>query len=85
MVEILLYIQIGLCLLPLYRIIRGPTIGDRIVGINMIGILVTGICIILIFFTDQPFLMDVVIGWIIFNFISTLTIAKYFENKKFNE
>ena len=42
--DILLYIQIALCAACLYRIIRGPTIPDRMVGIDIFGILVVGIC-----------------------------------------
>jgi multisubunit Na+/H+ antiporter MnhF subunit len=38
--NILLYIQIALCAACLYRIIRGPTIPDRMVGIDIFGILV---------------------------------------------
>ncbi len=85
MIEILLYIQIGLCVFCLYRIIRGPTVADRMVGIDIFGILVVGICAILAILTDRMFLIDIGIAWIILSFIGTLTLAKYLSGKKLNE
>ena len=38
--NILLYVQIGLSVVCMYRIIRGPTIPDRMVGADIFGILV---------------------------------------------
>jgi multicomponent Na+:H+ antiporter subunit F len=38
--SIMLYLQIALAAPCLYRIIRGPTIPDRMVGIDIFGILV---------------------------------------------
>ncbi len=85
MLEILLYIQTGLCVFCLYRIIRGPTIADRMVGLDIFGILVVGICAILAILTGRPFILDIGIAWIILSFIGTITLAKYLENKKLNE
>ena len=85
MLEILLYIQIGLCVFCLFRIVRGPTVADRMVGIDIFGILVVGICAILAILTDRMFLIDIGIAWIILSFIGTLTLAKYLSGKKLNE
>ncbi|MCF8231735.1 MAG: hypothetical protein K9J27_06040 [Bacteroidales bacterium] len=85
MLEVLLYIQIGLCAFCLYRIIRGPTVADRMVGIDIFGILVVGICAILAITTDRMFLLDIGIAWVILSFIGTLTLAKYLSCKKLNE
>ncbi|MFW5878092.1 MAG: monovalent cation/H+ antiporter complex subunit F [bacterium] len=85
MLEILLYIQIGLCAFCLYRIIMGPTVADRMVGIDILGILVVGICAILAITTGRMFLVDIGIAWIILSFIGTITLAKYLGGKKLNE
>ena len=83
--SILLYIQIALAVPCLYRIIRGPTIPDRMVGIDIFGILVVGICAIISIETDKDFILDIGIAWIILSFIGTLTLAKYLSGKKPNE
>lgn len=83
--EILLYAQIGLSVICLYRIIRGPTIPDRMVGVDIFGILVVGICAIIAIQTERSFILDIGIAWIILSFIGTLTLAKYLTGKKLNE
>ncbi|MFZ2341089.1 MAG: monovalent cation/H+ antiporter complex subunit F [Bacteroidales bacterium] len=83
--EILMYIQIALSGLCLYRIIRGPTIPDRMVAIDIFGILVVGICAIISIQTGKSFILDIGIAWIILSFIGTLTLAKYLSGKRLNQ
>lgn len=84
-IEILLYVQCALCALCLYRVVRGPSIADRMVAIDILGILVVGICALLAIISEKAFLIDIGIAWIILSFIGTLTLAKYLEGKKLNE
>ncbi|MDM8002825.1 MAG: monovalent cation/H+ antiporter complex subunit F [Bacteroidota bacterium] len=83
--NILLYIQIALCAPCLYRIVRGPSIPDRMVGIDIFGILVVGICGIISILTEKDFILDIGIAWVILSFIGTLTLAKYLGGRKLNE
>jgi multicomponent Na+:H+ antiporter subunit F len=83
--NILLYVQIGLSIICLYRIVRGPSIPDRMVGVDIFGILVVGICAIIAIQTERSFILDIGIAWIILSFIGTLTLAKYLTGKKLNE
>jgi multicomponent Na+:H+ antiporter subunit F len=85
LLNILLYIQIGLCGVCMYRIIRGPTIPDRMVAVDIFGILVVGVCAIISIQTGRSFILDIGIAWIILSFIGTLTLAKYLTGKKLNE
>ncbi len=85
MLSILLYIQAALAVFCLYRVIRGPSIADRMVGLDIFGILVVGICAILAIQTQRSFILDIGIAWIILSFIGTLTLAKYLSGKKLNE
>jgi multicomponent Na+:H+ antiporter subunit F len=83
--SIMLYIQIAMCAACLWRIIRGPTIPDRMVGIDIFGILVVGICGIISVQTGKAFILDIGIAWVILSFIGTLTLAKYLSGRKLNE
>lgn len=85
LLDILLYIQIAASGICLYRIIRGPTIPDRMVGIDIFGILVVGVCAIISVQTEKSYILDIGIAWIILSFIGTLTLAKYLTGKKLNE
>lgn len=82
---VLLYIQIALSGLCMIRIIIGPSIPDRMVGIDIFGILVVGICAILSIETEKSFILDIGIAWVILSFVGTLTLAKYLSGKKLNE
>jgi multicomponent Na+:H+ antiporter subunit F len=83
--NILLYVQVAVSVICMYRIIRGPTIPDRMVGADIFGILVVGICAIISIQTEKSFILDIGIAWIILSFIGTLTLAKYLTGKKLNE
>lgn len=85
LLHIILYAQIGLCFFCLYRIARGPTIPDRMVGIDIFGILVVGICAVLTIITGKMFIIDIGIAWVILSFAGTLTLAKYLSKRKLNE
>lgn len=68
-----------------YRVVFGPTMADRMVAIDIFGILVVGICVILAVRTGRMFLIDIAIAWIILSFIGTITLAKYLTGKKLDE
>lgn len=85
LLHLLLYVQIGLALFCLIRIIKGPSIADRMVGIDIFGILVVGICGIITVISGRMFFIDIGIAWIILSFVGTLTLAKYLGNKRLNE
>jgi len=76
---------IALTSLCLLRVILGPTVADRVVAIDIMGIIVVGICVILAIRTGKSFLIDIGIAWIILSFIGTITMAKYLERRKLNE
>jgi len=76
---------IALTTLCLLRVILGPTVADRVVAIDILGIIVVGICVIMAIKTGKSFLIDIGIAWIILSFIGTLTMAKYLERRKLNE
>ncbi len=80
-----LYIIILACCLCLYRICRGPTGADRIVAIDILGILIIGLCAILTISTNRSWYIDIGIAWALQSFISTLALSKYLEGKGFDD
>ncbi len=71
--------------LCLYRIYQGPSISDRAVGVDIMGILFVGITGITALFYDQSFLMDLSITLTLFSFIGTLALAKYLEKRSLDD
>lgn len=80
-VSLVILFSVSLCL---YRVIRGPVIIDRIVGVNVIGtktiavILLTGYI-----FGRVEFFIDIAFVYALINFIGTIALSKYFERKGF--
>jgi multicomponent Na+:H+ antiporter subunit F len=84
-IDFALYVLIGTIALCLYRVIKGPTVADRVVTIEVIGVIVVGICVVLSISTGKSYLIDVGIAWIILSFIGTLTMAKYLGRRRLDE
>jgi multicomponent Na+:H+ antiporter subunit F len=83
--DILLYFLMGMSFLCFIRVLFGPTLADRMVAIDIFGILVVGICGLLVVKTGRLFLIDIAIAWIVLSFIGTITLAKYLTGKKLDE
>lgn len=61
------------------RIVFGPTIPDRVVGLDTINTLVVAAMIILGAAYNEVIYIDVAIVYALLSFIGTLYIAKYLE------
>lgn len=80
-----LYIIILSCFLVLYRIWKGPTGADRIVAVDILGIMIVGLCAVLTIVTNRSWYIDIGIAWALQSFISTLALSKYLEGRDFDE
>lgn len=72
-------------LLCLFRILRGPTAPDRAVAVDMLGILIVGLCAILSLPTGRDWYIDIALAWALQSFIGIMALAKYLEGKDFDE
>jgi multicomponent Na+:H+ antiporter subunit F len=77
-----LLLSAALCLL---RVALGPTAADRIVAIDILGILIVGFCAILNIPTGRGWYMDIAIAWALQSFIATIALAKYLEGKNLDD
>lgn len=80
-----IYIIVLACILCLYRIAKGPTGADRIVAMDILGIMIVGFCAVLTISTNRSWYIDIGIAWALQSFISTLAFSKYLEGKDFDE
>lgn len=63
----------------LFRAIKGPTIYDRILAVNVFGTLTVIFIAIFGFLTRRPEFLDIALVYALINFISTVAILKFFE------
>ena len=79
------YVLLLAALLILYRVLRGPTAADRIVAIDIFGILIVGLCAVLTLATGRSWYIDIGIAWGLQSFIGTLALAKYLEGRTLDD
>jgi len=71
--------------LCLYRISRGPTPADRVVGIDILGIIVVNFAAIVSYITKIDFYLNISLSWALLSFIGTIAVSKFLEGKGFDE
>ena len=71
--------------LCMYRIVRGPTPPDRTVAIDILGVLLVGLCGIVALITERDFPLVVAITWSLLAFIGTVALAKHLEGRSFDD
>ena len=78
-------ILVACCFACLIRAWRGPSIPDRMVAIDIMGILAVGMAALLAVITGRGFFIDIALAWIFLSFIGTLALAKYLSYKTLDE
>ena len=74
----LAFVLVVASLLPFYRVVRGPTIFDRMIGVGVIGTkTVILVCLAGFAYGRIDMFIDIAIAYAMLNFIGTLVIAKY--------
>lgn len=72
-----------LMLLSLYRAVRGPTVLDRLIGVNAIGSkTVTLLIIIGLIYQRVDMFVDIALAYAMLNFIAVLAASRYFQKVK---
>ncbi len=69
----------------LYRIMVGPTPPDRMVAIDILGIIVVGMCALFAAHKGRDFYLYIAISWCILSFVGTLALVKFLEGRGFDE
>jgi len=73
-------VTMTLSLLPcLYRIVVGPTIADRVVGLDALTLVIVVILGAYSYVQESPFFLDAALVMAIIGFIGTIAIARYLE------
>lgn len=68
---------IGASLVAIYRILRGPTMPDRVIAINVIGSNVVIVIALLAAAIGEPGALDIALVYALLNFLLSITISKF--------
>ena len=70
-------------ILSLYRALFGPTILDRLIGVNAIGSKTTALLIIVgLMYHRVDMFVDISLAYAMLNFIAVLAASRYFHKRK---
>lgn len=65
--------------LTLSRLVRGPSLPDRVVALDLLGTLGIGVIAVYAIATNQPVFLDVAIILALISFLGTVAFAYYLE------
>lgn len=86
MQSLLVALTIGIALamlLSLYRLLRGPTLWDRLSGLGLVGTKTIVLLLLIGRITGrEDIFVDITLSYTLISFIGSLALAKYFEGKE---
>jgi multicomponent Na+:H+ antiporter subunit F len=66
-------------LMSVARVVQGPTLPDRVVAMDLLGVVVVGIIVVLGAWTGVPTMIDVAIVIALIGFLGTVAYATFVE------
>jgi multicomponent Na+:H+ antiporter subunit F len=64
-------------LLAFVRVVRGPTLPDRVVAIDLLGVVVVGLIVVYTAATGEKAFLDVAMFIVLVSFLGTVAYARY--------
>jgi multicomponent Na+:H+ antiporter subunit F len=78
--------SLGLCFLmlfSLYRVLFGPTVLDRLIGVNAIGSKTVVLLLLIGFLYERvDMFVDIALAYAFLNFVAVLAASRYFHKRK---
>ncbi len=65
----------------LVRVFVGPTVWDRVLGLNLVTAKLVMAIVVFAFLVDRTFLLDVAIVYSLLGFIASVLISRFIEGK----
>ena len=68
--------------LTFVRLVRGPTLPDRVISIDLIGILIVCVLVVVAGDSGQQAFLDVAMVIALISFVGTVAYARYLERER---
>ncbi|MBM3314582.1 cation:proton antiporter [candidate division WOR-3 bacterium] len=82
---ILIVILAGGAFFCLYRALKGPSIPDRVIAVDIMSVIFTSITALVALKYKLAYLLDLSIALAIISFVGTLALAKYLEGRSLDD
>lgn len=70
-----------LCLVLMYRVVKGPSVVDRAIAGDSIDLMTTVVIVLFAIYSGRAIYLDIALVVAILGFLSTVLISKYLEGK----
>lgn len=67
--------------LTFIRLAKGPTLPDRVIAIDLIGVLLVGLLVVMAGLTAEQAFLDVAMVVALISFVGTVAYARYIERE----
>jgi multicomponent Na+:H+ antiporter subunit F len=81
----LINVSLFSALFVLYRVVRGPSPADRVIAVDILGVLIIGVLALIGLYYDQGFFMDIALIWALLSFVASLAFAKILEGRRLDD
>ena len=68
-------------ILALLRALRGPTVYDRVLAVNMFGTKTALLLSVIAFMFGRPDFLDLALAYALINMVGILAVLEFFENR----
>ena len=68
--------------LAFIRLVLGPTLPDRVIAIDLVGVLMVCLLVVVAASTAEPAFLDVAIVIALISFVGTVAYARYVERER---
>ena len=81
-IQLLQYAFIGTVVISMVRVVVGPTLVDRMIGLNLVAAQVLALLVLIAVEEGLTIYLDVALVYDIFGFIGLLAITRYFSHRR---
>ena len=81
-VDIGFALLMGAILLAFIRMLKGPSLPDRVVALDLITVLAVAFCALFAISSDEAAFLDVAIALALVAFLATVALARFSERRK---
>ncbi len=83
MINVIFFILIGFgIMLSGFRLVKGSTQFDRVVGLDVINVSIIGVLVVIGFMNKNALYIDVAIVYGVLGFLETIVFAKFLEGRQ---
>jgi multicomponent Na+:H+ antiporter subunit F len=83
--QYLVYFLIGSSVVSMIRIVIGPSVVDRMIGLSMVSAQILALLVVISVQAGRTIYLDVALVYDIFGFVGLLAITRYFTRERRTE